>query len=260
MEALSKRIEATQIAPHSVALWWLGQAGFALKTSGGTRIFYDPYLSNAVLRTDNFKRLMPAPIEAEEVRADLLVISHEHTDHLDPDAIPVIASNNPDCLFAAPSGCRDGLARAGVPGSRITILSPGGSCKLGDTTVHAGNADHGHLSPTALSVVLDCAGVRIMMSGDSSWRTDFFAPLYDLGLDVVIPCINGNFGNMGHVDAARMAAESGARVAIPCHFWMFAEHGAADPMGFINACRQFAPQMEATLVTPGECLIVEGRR
>jgi L-ascorbate 6-phosphate lactonase len=258
VERLGESIAAAKVSSNCAALWWLGQAGFALKTSGGTVIYYDPYLSNAVYRTDGFKRMTVTPIEAEEVRADLVVISHEHTDHLDPDAIPVIAANNPDCTFAAPSGCVDGLTKAGVARKQIEVLSPGKPYAFRDTTVHPGNADHGHFSPSAISVALDLAGVKVMMSGDTSWRTDFFKPLFDLDLDVLIPCINGCFGNMGHLDAARMVAESRARMTLPCHFWMFAEQGAGDPIGFINACRLFAPRARAMLVSPGEYLLVQG--
>ncbi len=99
--------------------------------------------------------------------------------------------------------------------------------------------------------------LHVMLSGDSSWRSDLFRPLFDLGLDVVIPCINGGFGNMGHIDAARMTGESGARIAIPSHFWTFAEQGAGDPLGFINARRLFAPSVRALLLRPGEGLSVE---
>ena len=99
-----------------------------------------------------------------------------------------------------------------------------------------------------------------MLSGDSSWRSDFFKPLYALGLDVCIPCINGGFGNMSHVDAAKMVGESGASVAVPCHFWTFAEQGAGDPMGFLDACRREAPTVRAELLTPGEGLAVAARQ
>ena len=143
---------------------------------------------------------------------------------------------------------------------RRRLLAPGGSVSLRDVTVHAAGADHGSFSSSALSVALDLGGVHVMMSGDSSWRPDLFKPLYDLGLDVVIPCINGGFGNMGHIDAARMCGESGARIAIPCHFWTFAEQGAGDPLGFLNACTLFAPGVHAQLLSPGEGLAVEKKR
>ena len=71
------------------------------------------YLSDAVERLHGFKRLSLAPIAAEEVRADLVVLTHEHADHLDPDAVPVIARSNP---AAALPGL--GLPRGAGPGRR----------------------------------------------------------------------------------------------------------------------------------------------
>ncbi len=259
MGRLADDIQGTKAAAGTATLWWLGQAGFAFKTSGGAVVFVDPYLSDSANRLHGFKRLSLPPITADEVKADLVVLTHEHTDHLDPDAIPVIASKNPACVFAAPEGCTQGLEEAGVARQRRLLLSPGGRQVFRDVTVHAAGADHGSFAPLAVSVALDMGGVRVMMSGDSSWRPDFFQPLYDLGLDVVIPCINGGFGNMGHIDAARMTGESGARIAIPCHFWTFAEQGAGDPLGFVNACRLFAPKADAQLLSPGEaCVITAG--
>lgn len=260
MGRLVQEIDRAQVAPGTAMLWWLSQAGFAFKSPAGVRVVADPCLSDAARRLHGFKRLSLPPIEPGEVKADLFLLTHEHTDHLDPDAVPVIAKNNPACVFAAPQGCTEGLDAAGVSRERRRLLAPGGSMSLRDVTVHAAGADHGSFSMSAISVALDVGGVHVMLSGDSSWRSDLFKPLYDLGLDVVIPCINGGFGNMGHIDAARMCGESGARIAIPCHFWTFAEQGAGDPLGFLNACTLFAPGVHAQLLSPGEALVVEKKR
>jgi L-ascorbate 6-phosphate lactonase len=259
MTDLSQRIAEARVAAGTTQLWWLGQAGFAFKTSGGTVVYVDPYLSDAVMRTDSFRRMSLAPIAAADVMVHLFIVTHEHTDHLDPDAIPVIAASNPECQFIAPSGSIEGLRSAGVKAPRIKQITPGDRFTFRDVTVHSGKADHGAASPSAISLCLDLAGVKIMLSGDGSWRSDYFAPLYALGLDAVIPCINGTFGNMNHLDAARMAGESGAPIAIPCHFWMFAEHGACDPLGFTFACQRFAPKARAQLLSPGEGLVVSNK-
>ena len=79
----------------SLALWWLGQAGFAFKSPSGRIVYLDPYLSDAVERLHGFKRLSLPPVAADEVRADLVVLTHEHADHLDPDALPIIARTTP---------------------------------------------------------------------------------------------------------------------------------------------------------------------
>ena len=260
MSRLSAEIEAAKVPAGTASLWWLGQAGFAFKTASGSVVYVDPYLSDAANRLHGFKRLSLPAIEAVDVRADLVVLTHEHTDHLDPDAIPEIAARNPACLFAAPEGCADGLETAGIRPERRLLLKPGASQVFRGVTVHAAAADHGSHSPTAVAIALDLDGVKVMLSGDSSWRSDFFTPLYALGLDVCIPCINGGFGNMSHVDAAKMVGESGASITIPCHFWTFAEQGAGDPMGFLDACRREAPNVHAQLLSPGERLAVTARQ
>lgn len=122
--------------------------------------------------------------------------------------------------------------------------------------LHTVLADHGDHSPTALTFLLEFGGVRVMASGDTSWRPKLFKPLNDLKPDVVLPVINGVFGNMNHIDAAMMVADAKPRIAIPCHFWTLAEQGAGDPAGFLHACAKLCPQVRAQLVRPGEGLTV----
>ena len=256
---LVDEIANCKVPVRAVRLWWLGQAGFAFKTHAGRIVYVDPYLSDAVERLHGFKRLSLSPIAAEEVKADWVILSHEHTDHLDPDALPVIAKNNPACRFAGPSGCAAGLGAAGVPPRRRIQLRPFCRHDLNATVVHTAPADHGDFAPSALALVLDFDGVRVLYTGDTSWRSGVFKPLFSLGIDVLLPCINGAFGNMNHLDAARMVQQAAPRMAIPCHFWTFAEQGAGDPGGFIQACHAWAPGVNARLLRPGQGLTVRAR-
>jgi L-ascorbate 6-phosphate lactonase len=259
MSSVVHDLQTAPVPPGGVRLYWLGQAGFAFRTAAGRRVFLDPYLSDACERLHGFRRLSLPALTATEVEADWLVLTHEHTDHLDPDAIPDIARRNPACRFAAPSGCEAGLEQAGVSAARRVRLEPNRRYDLGDLVVHTVPADHGDISATALALVLDFAGVRVMATGDSSWRPVLFRPLYDLKPDVVLPAINGVFGNMNHIDAAMLVAEAQPRIAIPCHFWTMAEQGAGDPGGFLNACARLCPQVQARLLRPGEGLTVAPR-
>ena len=249
-------LDTSSVPPGAVRLWWLSQAGFVFKTSAGALIYLDPYLSDACERLHGFRRLSLAPVRAEEVRADLVVLTHEHTDHLDPDALPVIAERNPLCRYAGPAGCIDGVHRAGIAAERFVLLEPRQRYDLGAVTVHTVPADHGDLSLTALALVLDFGAVRIMVSGDTSWRPALFQPLYDLNPQLVIPVINGTFGNMNHLDAAMLVQQVKPRLAIPCHFWTFAEHGSGDPGGFVNACGRLCPDVRVQLLTPGRGLTI----
>lgn len=259
MDAFAREIVEGTVPAGTVRTWWLGQAGFAFKSDAGYIVIVDPYLSDAVERLHGFKRLSLAPLSAEEVRADLVVLTHEHTDHMDPDALPVIAANNPRCRFAGPVGCAEGMAQAGIAPGRRIILEPNRSHNLDGLVIHTAPADHGDLSPSALALVLDFDGVRILVTGDTSLRPGLLKPLTDLRPDLLLPCINGVFGNMGHIDAARFVQQAQPRHAVPCHYWTFAEQGAGDPAGFIHACRYLCPEVQAILLKPGEAFTLTGK-
>jgi L-ascorbate 6-phosphate lactonase len=259
MQRLAEEIASARVPARSVRLWWLGGAGFAFKDHGGRITYVDPYLSEAVTRLHGFKRMSLAPIAAEEVRADLVISSHEHTDHLDPDALPVIARNNPRCRFAGSAGCMGPYGEFGIEPRRRTLLRPNRAYKMEGIEIHTAPADHGDYSPTAVALVLDFDGVRVLYSGDTALRPEWFKPLYELKPDVLIPCINGNFGNMNHIDAARMAAQAQPQMVVPCHFWMFPEHGG-DPAAFTYACRHFCPDVAVVIPSPGEAITCRARR
>lgn len=246
-----------KVPDGTVALWWLGQAGFAFKTPAGKVVYVDPYLSDAAERLFGFKRLALAPVAAEEVRTDVVVLTHEHADHLDPDAVPIIAKNNPACRFAAPVGCESGLIEAGIDAKARLTLEASRRYDLDGVTIHTNPADHGDFSETALSVVLEFGQFRVFCTGDTSFRPQLLKPLYETRPDLFLPCINGVFGNMGHIDAAMLTQAVRPRLAIPCHYGTFAEHGAANPGGFLHACRYFCPEVKALLLRPGERLILE---
>ena len=113
----------------------------------------------------------------------------------------------------------------------------------------------------ALSVVLPLyVFAAEKTTGDTAFRLQLLKPLYAAPPDVLLPCINGVFGNMGHADAARLTQAAKPQYAIPYHFWTFAEHGAADPDGFIHACRSPCPEVKAFVLRPGERFLVQSEQ
>ncbi|MDI7276909.1 MAG: MBL fold metallo-hydrolase, partial [Anaerolineae bacterium] len=255
MDDLACRIRETAVPPGSLAIFWLAQAGFVHKTPAGAVAYVDPYLSDCVHRLlpehgYGFKRIMASPIAPEEVEADWVVSTHAHADHLDCDAVPVLA-RNPRIHFVGAPDCQAEYERLGLPRERFTIIRCGETLTLRDLALTGVPADHGHLAPEALGVVVTVGDIRVWHVGDSAYRPDLWQSVFDMGIDVIIPPINGAFGNLDGVEAARLARAAGARVVIPCHFWMFAEHGG-DPAGFLRACKAHAPHVRPLLMTQGE--------
>lgn len=253
MRDLARAIGETQVPAGSLAIFWLGQAGFAFKNSSGIIIYVDPYLSDVVERLHGFKRIMASPIAPEDVVADLVISTHEHEDHLDTDAIPVMA-HHPRAHFAGPSNCVEFYRGAGLPPDRYFEMKDGGDYTFEGVRLMAVFADHGELARDALGVVIDFQGLRVYHPGDSAFRPDRMQAVAALRPDIALPCINGAYGNMDPEDAARLVHFVGARFAIPAHFWMFAEHNG-DPARFLKACKELAPDVETRLMTQGERLI-----
>jgi L-ascorbate 6-phosphate lactonase len=92
---LAQTLETTRLEKGEVALFWLGEAGFALKSSGERLIFIDAYLSRYCEKREGqgitSKRLYEPPLEANDITHGLMVTTHSHHDHLDMDSIAVVA-------------------------------------------------------------------------------------------------------------------------------------------------------------------------
>ncbi len=125
MKNLAQEIREIHVPEGCAALWWLGQAGFAFKSDRPTTIYFDCYLSSACEEPGGFRRLSLPPIDAEDVRADWVVSSHEHGDHLDTAAIPIIARNNPNCRFAGSADCEPEYFKLEIPTERQAIVRAG---------------------------------------------------------------------------------------------------------------------------------------
>ncbi|MDB4896933.1 MAG: metal-dependent hydrolase, partial [Firmicutes bacterium] len=88
---------------NGVALFWLGNSGFAFRAGNGQVIYIDPLLSDAVYGVNRWQRLQPPPFRPAEADCDLLLITHGHADHLDPDSVPGIAQVTRAPIAAPPS-------------------------------------------------------------------------------------------------------------------------------------------------------------
>ena len=68
---------------------WLGQAGL-LFDNGKTKIMIDPYLSNSVEKYEpkNY-RIQPVNEDFLKVTPDVMIFTHDHLDHYDPETAPV---------------------------------------------------------------------------------------------------------------------------------------------------------------------------
>jgi L-ascorbate metabolism protein UlaG (beta-lactamase superfamily) len=251
---LADRLRSTVVPPGSVALFYLAQAGFALKTSRGTVAYVDPYFTDCCERHFGFRRMIPPPIAPGELVPDVVASTHSHLDHLDTDALPLLAREQPTRFVGSPD-CAEVYAQAGLTPGRATILGEGEATTIADVSLRAVYADHGNLAPDAVGLVLETEGLRVYDVGDSAYRPERILASLGRPVDVMIAPINGAFGNLDADEACRLAQAVQPRLVIASHFWMFVEHGG-DPARFLVAAEALAPGIAAMVLAPGETLLV----
>ena len=73
---------------------WIGQAGL-LFDNGKAKIMIDPYLSNSVERVNpSSYRRVPIRKELFDIEPNIMIFTHDHLDHYDPETAPVFLGEN----------------------------------------------------------------------------------------------------------------------------------------------------------------------
>lgn len=225
----------------AVRIFWLGQAGFALRSQSGLTLI-DPYLSDALAvkyRDAEFKhiRMMPSPLAADEVRGvDALLCTHAHSDHLDPGSVGVIMKNNPACVLACPTPVVPTAVERGADPERVIGMRAGETRRIGGMTVELLPSAHEELAVDEEGntrfggFVVEAAGVRLYHSGDCVPFPGLTEMVRARGVDVALLPVNGRderrrergvAGNFTVDEAATLAMATGAALLAPHHFGMF---------------------------------------
>src|SRR5258706_7743604 len=240
----------------------MGQAGSLLPSSRGT-VYLDPFLS------DRPARLIP-PLFAAELGppADLVLCTHEHWDHLDPQTLPGLAQASPQAHFVVPLPIVEQVTALGISPERVIGVQPDEERDLGEVKLFPVPAMHGLKAPPAvysfdfvedhdrllyryLGYVIEMAGVRVYAAGDTIVFDGLLERLRQLAVDIALLPINGRsyfreqqdlVGNMDEREAADLAAAAGIPVLIPLHYDMFAAN-LGRPGVLIDYIRAAHPQL-----------------
>lgn len=251
-----ENVRNTVVNKNEAAIFWLGQAGFLIKTAQGKQVAIDPYFSDCVLRIENmrgFKRLMPPPCEAGELDLDVLIMSHEHNDHFDVDSMKDLIKEKTqvytNCVVAAQ------LEQMGFDMSRVHVAKKGTSIEVGEFVLHTVDCDHGPFTPEALGFILDFGFSKLYYAGDTSLSLDRLEVPLKVQPEVAILPINGAYGNLDGLQASKYAGMLKCKACIPCHFWNFPLHHG-DPQDIIDHIEEDAPECELVLLCQGEHYIM----
>ena len=251
-----KSIQQLPLGDQQAALWFLGQAGYIIRSAGVT-VAIDPYLSDsAAASAPEFSRLLPVPIEPEKLRVDLWIVTHDHLDHLDPETIRRYPHSD-RTQFVAPRLAARKLESIGVPRAQIQILHAGEEWSGPQLTVRGVFA-----LPTGADV-LDTTGYLLTFAnGRSVYHSSdtAFTPLLleaaPRAIEVLLVPINGKWGNLNVEQAVALTVAVGPRWVLPNHYDLMALN-AENPETFHWLCRQHPMTTQCVIPTVMHPLIWE---
>ena len=202
---------------------WLTQAGLLFDT-GKIKIMVDPYLSNSVAEQLDPEKYRRIPVEESifDVEPDMLLITHDHLDHLDPETLErVLGREGAKITVLAGENAYRKLVKFGGKHNYV-LLTPHSVWSEGGVTVYSVHAEHS--DRTAVGFIIDDGSDTFYVSGDTVYNYDVIDDVLDLvedGVSYAFLPINGVGNNMNAQDAADFAYEIGARCAVPLHYGLF---------------------------------------
>ncbi len=199
---------------------WLGQAGFLFETDG-KKILIDPYLSDFVKTVEPLNaRRVPVDERFLAIEPDVILITHNHLDHLDKETLKHYLTPDAKCLVLCPDGGWQELRKSfPAPGCNYVLFNVGTEWNEGAVRFRAVKAEHS--DPRAIGILLSAEGKTYYITGDTLYNEAVFESLPEEELyAVMLPC-NGKGNNMNMADASRFAARTGAKYAVPVHIGLF---------------------------------------
>ena len=178
---------------------WLAHASFQIKANG--KIIY--------VDLEKYG-------EATE-KADLILVTHSHTDHCDPDKIKNVQKE--ETVIIAPEDC------VSIIGRSVKTLKPGEETSVGNIRVKAVEAYNYkrfrslgkpyHSKGFGVGYLIMVEGKTIYHAGD----TDFIPEMRQVDhLDVVLLPSGGTY-TMDNAEAAEAAIAINPKIVIPMHRW-----------------------------------------
>ncbi|MCK5803522.1 MAG: MBL fold metallo-hydrolase [Lentisphaeria bacterium] len=178
----------------------------------------------------------PYHLEGDLPKADLVLISHDHFDHLSPEDLLKLAKD--DTVYVGIAACKAELDK--LPGS-VLIVKPGDEIEAKGVSIEAvpaynTNKDFHPKDAGHVGYIFSVGGKRIYFAGD----TDFIPEMKDFQADIALLPVSGTYV-MTADEAVEAAAAIGAGVSIPMHY--------GDIVGDAEDAKTFAEKH------PGETII-----
>ena len=240
-EGLLSDIENTKLEHGEIAIWWMGQSGYIIKSANtlfGIDLYLSEHLTTKYAQTEKpHIRMTRAPLRGGDLRGIQWVFaSHKHSDHLDPGTMPALFDTIPDLRLILPLALVDHAESLGLDRERFILTRGDETISVGPMTVHVVPAAHpnpDYVEETGylfLGFVIEVDGVTIYHSGDTVVYEGLAERLKPHALDIAFLPINGTDErrtqlkvppNMNIDEALALASAIGNPLVIPHHYDMF---------------------------------------
>lgn len=197
---------------------WLGQAGLMFET-GEKTILVDPYLSDSVALVEpQNKRRVPVEDKFLKVKPDMIILTHNHLDHTDPETLKhYLNSESKVCVLASYNAWQNVRKLFGGLGNNYVMFNRGTRWTEDEFQFEAVYAEHS--DDTAIGVIIRAEGKVYYITGDTLYNKTIFEDLPEK-IDYVFLPVNGKGNNMNMADAKEFCDKIGAK-AIPLHCGLF---------------------------------------
>ena len=198
---------------------WLGQAGFLFETAN-KKILIDPYLSESCLELNpDCYRRMPVDEKFFDITPDVIVLTHSHLDHTDPETLKHYLGKMGEITVLASPLAWDIVRKYGN-GHNYVRFDRHTEWSEGDVRFSAVKAEHS--DPSAIGIIIEADGKKYYHTGDTLYNSDIFTDIPD-DVYATFAVVNGKGNNMNISDAERFAKKVGSKYFIPMHWGLHDE-------------------------------------
>jgi L-ascorbate metabolism protein UlaG (beta-lactamase superfamily) len=224
---------------------WLGHSAFQITTDQILKILIDPFISNNPV----------APVKVEELRAEIILVTHGHKDHfgdtmeLANRTGAVIVANHEHSIYLSQQGFE------------CIGMNIGGSIKFQDIKITMVNSNHSSdmdfieeigAGGSSSGYIIELEnGRKIYHSGDTGIFGDMKTVIRNIYQpDIALLPIGDRF-TMGPMEASIAAQWINPQVVIPMHYNTFPII-EQNPLEYAERVERLNPDIQVIALEPGE--------